>query len=215
MGACESLRYTPRKRGQKGLCCCEAKNYRDMTNTEDVNAKMRACGFEVFDIEDGCFDIEGLVNTLQRAKKSSQPTFVNVRTIIGLGSARAGDAEAHGIALGAEDVANMKRAYSFDPDRHLVIGPEVRDFFEELPARGEELVRNWTALVDDYSRAHPDLAEEFKARARGELPSNWKDLIPSTFPSQPTPSRKSNGLVFNPIASKIKSFMVGTADLSP
>lgn len=186
-----------------------------MTNTEDVNAKMRACGFEVIDIEDGCFDIESLIDAFQQSRNSSQPTFINVRTIIGLGSARAGDAEAHGIALGAEDVANMKRAYAFDPDQHLVIGQEVRDFFEEIPARGQKHVASWNQLVDDYSRAHPDLAEEFKSRARGELPPNWKDSIPTSFPPQPTPSRKSNGLVFNPIAEKVKSFMVGTADLTP
>jgi dihydroxyacetone synthase len=28
----------------------------DLTNTEDVNAKMRACGWEVLDVEDGSFD---------------------------------------------------------------------------------------------------------------------------------------------------------------
>lgn len=49
----------------------------------------------------------------------------------------------------------------------------------------------------------------------GRLPETWKDLIPSSFPSQPTATRKSSGLVFNPIAEKIKTFMVGTADLSP
>lgn len=177
---------------------------------------MRASGFDVVDIEDGCFDIEGLTNALQQSRKSSlKPTFINVKTIIGLGSARAGDAEAHGIALGAADVANMKRAYSFDPEQHLVIGREVRDFFEEIPTRGEKLVKSWNSLLDRYSAAHSELADEFKSRIRGELPPHWKDLIPANLPSQPTPSRKANGLVFNPLAEKVKSFMVGTADLSP
>ncbi|KAL9625322.1 MAG: hypothetical protein Q9160_000385 [Pyrenula sp. 1 TL-2023] len=189
---------------------------RDMTNTEDVNAKMRACGFDVIDIEDGCFDVEGLTNALHQSRNSSlKPTFINVKTIIGLGSARAGDAEAHGIALGAADVADMKRAYSFDPEQHLVIGQEVRDFFEEIPSRGESLVEGWKSLLDRYSAAHPELADEFLSRIRGELPPHWKDLIPKTLPSQPTASRKANGLVFNPLAEKVKSFMIGTADLSP
>lgn len=76
----------------------------DLTNTEDVNAKMRACGWDVIDIEDGCFDIEGLVQALDKARAAtSKPTFINVRTIIGIGSAVAGDATAHGAAFGKDE----------------------------------------------------------------------------------------------------------------
>lgn len=65
----------------------------DLTNSEDVNQKMRACGWNVIDIHDGSYDIHGIVNALQRARASTEkPTFINVRTIIGLGSAVAGTA---------------------------------------------------------------------------------------------------------------------------
>jgi dihydroxyacetone synthase len=83
----------------------------DLTNSEDVNGKMRACGWDVIDIEDGCFDIEGIVFAFKRARSSQEkPTFVNVRTIIGLGSEVAGDALSHGAAFGDKDVANMKQS---------------------------------------------------------------------------------------------------------
>lgn len=60
----------------------------DLTNSEDVNAKMRACGWDVIDIFDGYFDVNGIISALQRARNSpSNPTFVNIRTIIGLGNA--------------------------------------------------------------------------------------------------------------------------------
>ncbi|KAI9737070.1 MAG: hypothetical protein M1834_000660 [Cirrosporium novae-zelandiae] len=189
----------------------------DLTNTEDINAKMTACGFEVIDVMDGCYDIEELVSVLARSRSPgrSKPTFINVRTIIGLGSAVAGDAIAHGAAFGKGDVAKMKKAYGFNPEEHFVIGDKVRRFFEGLPARGEKLVSEWNDLVSAYSKANPELASGFKMRVEGRLPENWEDLIPKTFPTTSTPSRKSNGLVFNPIAAKIPTFMVGTADLSP
>ncbi|RAH69166.1 transketolase family protein [Aspergillus aculeatinus CBS 121060] len=188
----------------------------DLTNTEDVNAKMRACGWNVIDIEDGCYDIEGLVQALERARASQEkPTFINVRTVIGLGSKVAGMAAAHGAAFGSPDVADMKRAYGFNPDETFVIGDEVRTFFHELPSRGEAFVRDWNSLVKQYSAKYPELGAEFHRRMRGDLPSNWKDLIPSEFPEKPTASRASSGLVFNPIAKEIENFMVGTADLSP
>jgi dihydroxyacetone synthase len=187
----------------------------DLTNSEDVNAKMRATGWDVIDIADGCFDISGLVIALNASRRSPKPTFINVRTVIGLGSAVAGKAVAHGAAFGAADVANMKRAYGFNPEEHFLIGSTVREFFEDIPEKGETLIREWNTLVQAYSKAHPELAAEFGSRVQGQLPTNWADMIPTSFPTSLTPSRQSSGLVFNPIADQVKSFMVGTADLSP
>ncbi|RMJ22081.1 dihydroxy-acetone synthase [Aspergillus sp. HF37] len=187
----------------------------DMTNTEDVDAKMRACGWDVVGIDDGCYDIPGIVDALDHARASDKPTFVNVKTVIGLGSRVAGTAPAHGAAFGADDVASMKRASGFNPDEHFVIGDTVRRFFHDLPARGERRVQQWNQLVDGYSAEYPVLGAEFEARTRGQLPASWKELIPASFPDKPTASRASSGLSFSPLAKEIRSFVVGTADLSP
>jgi dihydroxyacetone synthase len=188
----------------------------DLTNTEDVNAKMRACGWDVIDIEDGCFDIEGLVEALNRARKSTdKPTFINVRTIIGLGSAVAGNAVAHGAAFAKDDVKNMKNLYGFNPDESFHIGDTVREFFSDIVPRGQDLVKGWEKKVQEYEAKYPELGAEFRRRMEGRLPENWKDLVPSTFPDKPTATRASSGLVFNPIAKEVNNFMVGTADLSP
>ncbi|KAL7811178.1 Transketolase, thiamine diphosphate binding domain-containing protein [Trichoderma aethiopicum] len=190
----------------------------DLTNTEDVNAKMRACGWDVIDVEDGCYDVDGIVAALERAKSSTdKPTFINVRTIIGLDSAVAGQAEAHGAAFGADDVKRMKRAYGFNEDEYFVVGDQVRQFFSGLPSRGEEIVSRWNDLVERYAVAHPLLAEEFQGRLEGKLPSNWKSLLPrpEDLSDKPLATRASSGLMVNPLAKEIKSFMVGTADLSP
>jgi dihydroxyacetone synthase len=187
----------------------------DLTNTEDVNSKMAASGFDVVEIEDGCFDVVGLVTALTRAKLSQRPTFINVHTIIGLDSAVAGDAAAHGAAFGSKDVANMKRAYGFDTEQHYAVPDAVRDFFADLPSAGDKLVTQWEDMLESYSQTHPELASQFAQRRSGSLPNDWEEYIPSSFPSKATASRASSGLVFNPLAQNIKSFMVGTADLSP
>lgn len=49
----------------------------------------------------------------------------------------------------------------------------------------------------------------------GKLPHNWQSMIPSTFSSDPTPSRKSNNLAIAKMLAEIPTFMVGTADLTP
>jgi dihydroxyacetone synthase len=188
----------------------------DLTNTEDVSTKMRACGWDVIEVADGCFDIEAIVRALEQGRASTKkPTFINIKTIIGLDTSVAGTAVAHGAAFGANSVADMKTAYGFNPAEHFVIGESVRQFFVDIPERGLQLVQEWEQLVTKYTHQYPDVGAEFQARVRGELPANWQDYIPINFPDKPTATRVASGLVFDSMAKDINSFMVGTADLSP
>lgn len=188
----------------------------DMVNNEDINAKMRACGFDILEVEDGCYDIEGIVQALEQAKKSmDKPTFINIKTTIGLGSAVAGKAAAHGAPFGADDVKNMKKANGFDTEQHFIIDDEVRNFFADLPERGESYRQEWDGLLNKYCKEFPELGMELQSRIRGEIRKDWKDLIPKSFDTAATASRVSSGKVLNPLAKDINAFMVGTADLSP
>ncbi|KAI9655709.1 MAG: hypothetical protein M1821_005144 [Bathelium mastoideum] len=189
----------------------------DLTNTEDVNAKMRACGWDVIDVEDGVNDVEAIVTALAFGTDPSRtrPLFINVRTIIGVGSAVAGQAVAHGVPFGTQNVADMKKAYGWDAEKHFFIPDRVRQFYQDIPARGDKWVQEWAHLMTAYRKAHPELATELQERIEGRIAENFDELIPKSFPTSPTPTRKSNNLVFGPIIDKINTFMVGTADLTP
>ncbi|KAF4122309.1 dihydroxyacetone synthase [Geosmithia morbida] len=190
----------------------------DLCNTEDVNAKMRACGWNVLDIQDGCYDVEGIVRALLQAKASAdRPSFINVRTVIGVGSKVAGDAKAHGAAFGTEDVRNIKKNFGMNPEEHFVVSDQVYDFFKDIKPRGEQLEAAWKDLVSAYGKVYPDLHTDFTKRVDGDFTQDWRSIIPSkdSLPTTPTASRKSAGLVCNPLAAKLTNMMVGTADLSP
>ncbi len=189
----------------------------DLACTDDINAKMKATGWNVLDVYDGVSNITGITQALVIARSSDKPTFINIRTVIGIGSTVAGDAKAHGAAFGPENVASMKRSFGMDPSKHFYVPDDVYDFFREVRTRGVELEDQWTCLVKDYTEAHPTLATEFKRRVAGQMTDDWRKYIPSkeSFPTTPTPSRKSAGLVCNPLAQHLNNFMVGTADLTP
>lgn len=190
----------------------------DICSSEDVNAKMRACGWDVLDVEDGCYDVHGLTEALAQARANRErPTFVNVRTVIGVGTKAAGAASAHGAAFGPEEVANIKSKSGMDPESHFAVSDEVYDFFRDAVRRGKDLQSDWNRLLDGYAGAYPKLYEEFRARMEGKLTDDWTRFIPSKedFPTTATPSRKSAGLCCNPLAANLPSLMVGTADLTP
>lgn len=190
----------------------------DICCSEDVNAKMRAVGFNVLEVEDGNYDVEAIVKALVQARASAdKPTFINIHTTIGVGSRKAGTAGTHGAPLGKEDVEYIKETYGLDKTQALQINQDVYDFFREVLPRGQQLEKDWNALLGEYTSTHPELAAEFKKRMAGEMIADWTKMIPSKedFSTAPTPSRKSAGLVMNPLAEKINNFMVGTADLTP
>ncbi|KAI0429249.1 transketolase [Xylaria sp. FL1042] len=190
----------------------------DLANTEDVNTKMSACGWRVLTVDDGNEDIPVIIDALEKAREAStQPVFINIRTTIGVGSKVAGDAKAHGAALGTEDVANIKRESGMNPEEHFVISKETYDFFTEVRERGHQHELEWGKLVEAYLKEYPELANEFTLRVKGEMVKDWRKIIPpkEAFPMSPTASRKSAGLVCNPLASELRNIMVGTADLSP
>ncbi|KAL3420584.1 transketolase [Phlyctema vagabunda] len=189
----------------------------DVACSEDINAKMRACGWNVMDIYDGDSNVSRIVQALIAARTSDLPTFINIRTVIGLGSGVAGNAKAHGAALGAEDIKNLKTNFGMNPEEHFVIPEEVYDFFREVASRGEEYESQWNSLVGKYAQAHPELAAEFKLRTEGKMVGDWTKFVPAKedLPTAPTASRKSAGIVCNKLASNLKNFLVGTADLTP
>lgn len=188
----------------------------DVANTEDINAKMAASGWNVIEVLDGSNDVQSITNALSAARESNEnPTFINCHTVIGIGSAVAGDAKAHGAAFGEEDVKNIHQSFGFDPEERFFIPEKVYDFFRKGNRSRVDSVDQWEVLLNSYCKFHPELGNELRQRIKGELPSNWEDVIPKSFPTSATASRKSTGLVCNPLAKSIPNFMVGTADLSP
>ncbi|KAG9238309.1 Transketolase, thiamine diphosphate binding domain-containing protein [Amylocarpus encephaloides] len=189
----------------------------DIAVSEDINAKMAASGWNVIEIMDGSHDIQGIVAALKSAKESTdKPTFINCHTIIGVGSAVAGDAKAHGAAFGQEDVDNIHKINGFKAEDKFNVPEKVYNFFKtQGPSRGANLVQEWEDLKKDYCAEHSKLGLEFQARVKGKLPNNWEDFIPKDLPTSATATRKSAGLICNPLAQNIPNFMVGTADLSP
>lgn len=191
----------------------------DMVVNEDINAKMRACGFDVIDVDDGCYDVTAIIDALETARKKTvdKPTFINIRTTIGIGSQAQGQASTHGAAFGPEDVKHIKKTFGHDPEQYFVMSDAVRDLLGDMPERGRKLEAEYGTLLERYEAAHPELAAEFAKRMAGEFTTDPLPLIPPTesFPKTPFPTRKSAGLVINPLSAAIQNIMPGTADLTP
>ncbi|KAJ6073383.1 hypothetical protein N7467_011468 [Penicillium canescens] len=184
-------------------------------NSEDVNGKMRASGWHVLDVLDGCYDVEAIISSLNHAKwLKGKPTFINIRTVIGLGTSTAGTAKAHHGAFDPESVARSKIAAGQNPSTTHNPSERGLRYFRERKQHGEALERDWEDLLMRYAREYPEKAGDFAFRLRGAKP-DLKTLLEHLDSEQfrGMATRESNGLILEKLWDFYPSLCGGGADL--
>jgi transketolase len=181
--------------------------------------RFRAYGWHVIPNVDG-LDGEAVVAAVAAARaETSRPSLIDCKTIIGYGAPdRQGTREAHGEALGVDEVAKARKALNW-PYPPFVVPDEIRAAWDHRQ-QGGALEADWRALFARYAKAFPDLAREFERRMRGELPSSWPDTKAQVQrellkQSAPQATRASSQAALNIIAPALPEIFAGSADLTP
>lgn len=189
----------------------------DIAFNEDVSARFRAYGWQVQEIAD-VNDTHALELALINAKAETQkPSLIRVRSLIAYGSPnKSGTAGSHGSPLGADEIKLVKKFFGFDPEKSFNVPEEVLSYYHEKGAKGEGKEEKWNKLFADYKAKYPELAAEYEAAFKGELPAGWADKLPVFKGSDPKmATRQASGKVLNAIAASLPNLIGGAADLSP
>lgn len=188
----------------------------DWINTEDINEKMRASGWHVLEIADGCYDVQAIVSALEFAKTlKDKPTFVNIRTVIGLGTSVAGTYKAHHGAFDSGSVEHSKRLSGLDPSVTHTIPPAQLEYFRERKTHGQLLQEEWHALVDAYKSEYPTLGREFDQRRNAEYGTEWLTILENIDSSTCSgmATREVNGTLIEKLWRAYPALFGGGADL--
>ena len=185
--------------------------------SDDVATRFRGWHWNVLNISD-VNDLE-LVDVAIRAaqREAARPTLVIVDTHIGWGSPNRQDTkEAHGEALGVEEVRLTKEAYGWPSDAQFLVPDEVRNYMRKAVERGAEREREWDERYTAWSGEFSDLAKQWQLMADRALPEGWGKDIPS-FPADAkgVATRESNSKVLNAVAKNVPWLIGGAADLYP
>ncbi|HQT46659.1 MAG: transketolase [Acidocella sp. 20-63-7] len=141
-----------------------------MSTSEDPLKRFAAYGWAVRRV-DG-HDFAALQAALAFALKSSKPTIIACKTVIGFGApSKAGTAGVHGAALGGAEAQGAKRALGWE---HLPfhVPEEVYAPWRMAGARGATARRAWLKRV----QKHPQRAE-FERVMSGKLPEGWAEAM--------------------------------------
>ena len=114
--------------------------------SEDTAARFRAYGWEVLRVQDGN-DVSEIENAIRQAQgNTEQPTLIQVKTVIGFGSPRAGTSKAHGEPLGEEGVKETKAALGWAYPDPFTVPAEVRAHMD-ASERGKAHEDAWNKLM--------------------------------------------------------------------
>ncbi|MCP2255731.1 transketolase [Prauserella aidingensis] len=184
--------------------------------SEDTAKRYEAYGWHVQVLEGG-EDVVAFENAIAAAKaETEKPSFILLRTVIGYPAPTKMDTgKAHGAALGADEVAAVKKALDFDPERSFVIEDEVLAHTRKAQERGKTEHAQWQERFDAWAAKNPErkqLADRLRTRS---LPEGWAEKLPTWEPDEKgVATRKASGQVLNAVADVLPELWGGSADLA-
>ncbi|HYN71082.1 MAG TPA: transketolase [Nakamurella sp.] len=184
--------------------------------SEDVAARYEAYGWHVQKVQGG-ENVVGILEAIEAAKAvTDKPSFIELRTIIGYPAPKLmNTGKAHGAALGAEEVAAVKKILGFDPDAGFEVDDVVIKHTRQAVDRGETAKAAWQQDFDSWAAANPDRKALLDRLTARELPEGWTDGLPTWEPDpKGVATRAASGKVLNALASVLPELWGGSADLA-
>ncbi len=193
-----------------------------IAKSEDVCARYEAYGWHVQRVSwrhpDGYREDIGALHAALIAARdhTSQPSFIALRTIIAWPApTKQNTGEAHGAALGAEEVAATKRILGFDPDVSFPAEDEAVSHARKVADRAKRARAEWEEAFAAWAAAAPGRAALLRRLSARRLPEGWDADLPR-FPPDPKgmATRKASGETLNALAGVLPELWGGSADLA-
>jgi transketolase len=183
----------------------------DLSNTEKVKDKYTAAGWNYLLVKEG-ENTDAIEEAILKAKKDSdKPTIIEIKTVIGFGSAAANTSKAHGTPLSDEEVAKMRA--ELGGSQFEVKEDVYRYYRETFGKRGMECYNSWETAKEEYSRLDPDLYRLFDKMIHDAIDIDFGNLIHFDS-SYNKATRVASGEIINAISKLHPGFLGGSADLS-
>ena len=186
--------------------------------TDDVKRRFEAYGWQVIGPIDG-HDVTQVDRALKKAKRErARPSLICAKTVIAKGApTKANTGAAHGAALGEKEVAATREAIGW---RHppFEIPQEVYDGWNARK-RGAAAERRWKKLLAAYEKQYPAEAAEFRRRAAGELPRDFRARVEALVSetdvrAETVATRKASQNALEVFATVLPELVGGSADLT-
>ncbi|TNV20218.1 transketolase [Buttiauxella sp. B2] len=187
--------------------------------TDDTAKRFEAYHWHVVHEIDG-HDPEAVKKAILEAQSvKDKPSLIICRTIIGFGSPnKAGKEEAHGAALGEQEVALARKQLGWNYPAFEI--PKEIYHAWDAKEKGEKAEAAWNDKFAAYAKEYPELSAQFHRRMHGEMPENWQEITQNYIEElQANPAkiatRKASQNALNIYGPLLPELLGGSADLAP
>ncbi|WKN55336.1 transketolase [Rhodococcus opacus] len=184
--------------------------------SEDTAARYEAYGWHVQIVEGG-ENVVAIEEALNKAREvTDKPSLILLRTIIGYPApTKMNTGAAHGAALGADEVAAVKKTLGFDPDKTFEVADEVIAHTRKVVDRGAQAHKHWQAQYDEWTHRAPEGKKLLDRLIGRDLPAGWADVLPTWEPDpKGIATRKASAAVLNAVGPVLPELWGGSADLA-
>ncbi|CAK7212557.1 Transketolase [Sporothrix eucalyptigena] len=183
---------------------------------EDVLKRYEAYGWHTQTVHNGDTDLEGIEAAIRNAQQvTDKPSIIALKTTIGFGSTQQGTHTVHGSPLKADDIAQLKERFGFNPNESFTVPQQAYDLYKKVEAKGAAAEQDWIALFDKYAVQYGSDAAEIRRRVAKELPAGWEKHLPTyTSSDAAIASRKMSENVLVGVADILPELVGGSADLT-
>ncbi len=185
-----------------------------LSDKTDQGKRFEASGWTVLDC-DG-HNPEEIDSRLNEARKSSRPTLISCRTVIGFGAPnKQGTASSHGSPLGDEEIQKARKFYGWVHEP-FVIPEDCLQSWRAIGKKGKAEREIWQKNLASLGAGK---RRDFERMYSGELPKRFTATISSikkkaSSDAAKVATRKSSEIVLNGLNPIFPEMIGGSADLT-
>lgn len=192
-----------------------------ITFTEDVDKRFESYGWhtQFVDWTNGGTNyeenVEAVYEAIEKAKAvTDKPSIIRIRTLMAYPCPTLqGKHNLHGNKLGAQELAGLKEAVGFDPEKSFDVDEQVLAYCRNNLAEKANVSREtWDKKFEQWKQANPVEYALYQRLVAGELPADLEQALP-VFEGEKMSTRKASGNVLTALAPVVPELWGGSADL--
>jgi transketolase len=183
--------------------------------SDNVPKRFEAYGWHVVQLGEASEDTDALEAGLRTAMaEEGRPSLVVLRSHIGYPSPKVQDtAAAHGVALGADEVARVKEILGL-PAEDFYVPDDVLERYRAAGRRGDEAHSAWSNRRAAWVTANSARADEYEACLTGRPLAGWEQKLPTFEAGTQIATRDATKEVISAVVDLVPGLIIGSADLT-
>lgn len=181
--------------------------------SENIKLKVESMGF-TYKLCNDANDLEAIDEAIVFAKQNDKPTFIEVKSVIGYGSSKAGTSATHGAPIGTDETEKMRERFNYTHKPFEVDDAVYKDFYDHVVVRNQKAHIEWIETMDAYHDLYPNLFDEFEDIINRDLHINYDKVMPFEPIGKEEATRNSIGKILPLLSEQSLSLIGGSADLS-